>query len=63
MAEEASGNFVGNLVNALIVQIVGGILMSVGSLMNFVSVGFGYDTLVGLDLFPAGVKSVDIEFN
>ena len=63
MAEEASGKFVGNLINALIVQIVGGLLMSWGSIMNFVSTGFGYDFLVGLDMFPAGVKSVDVEFN
>ena len=63
MADEPSGKFVGNLVNALIVQIVGGLLLSWGSIMNFVSTGWGYDFLVGMELFPAQVESVDIEFN
>ena len=62
--DEASVFFVDNLINWFIFNIVAGICAQVNPIMTLIGQpGFGYDILIGMELFPALVESAELEFN
>ena len=67
MAEDkdTESQWFGNLINAIIFQIIGGIDGGpLNLLMNlFGAPEWGYEMLVSLDMFPPEVASVEIQFN
>ena len=60
----SDGKWFGNLINAVIVYFIGAILLYTNVIWNILGMhSFAYDTLVGLNLFPAQVTSAEVQFN
>ena len=64
MEEEGSGAWFPNMINAIIVYYISGIFLYIDMFMTLIgSPGFGYEFVVGLDMFPAKVESHLLQYN
>ena len=62
---EGSGNWMGNLINALIFQVIGGIVMYFNALMTILGTpGWGYEFMMDYtDMLPEKAESYTLTFN
>merc|ERR1712167_310454 len=63
---ESDHDWLGNLINAMIFQVIGGVVMSFGMLLNILGMhSFFYDTMEGFatDLFAPDATSWSKKFN
>ena len=65
MEEEGSGNWMGNLINAYIFTLIGGIVSSFNVLMTILGTpGWGYELMMGQSGFlPPKAESYELTFN
>ena len=60
----SDGKWLGNLINAFIIYLIGAVLGATNIIWNILGMpSFAYDTIVGLGLFPAQVGSTEVQFN
>ena len=60
----SDGKWLGNLINWFIINLIGYVLAALNPIFVILGMNsFAYDTLVGLEMFPAQVTSYAAQFN